>query len=382
MKIAPLPINEELRLKDLYSYNILDSEKDQNFDDLAQLAADICNCPIVGLSFIDKERIWAKAAVGMETASISRNVGLCAYTILQNEVLIVKNARVDKRFYNNPLVIAGPKIVFYAGAPIVSSNGFVLGAVGIVDTKVREDFNEQHVHALELIAKQVSLLLELRLKNMQISETAERQIANEKRIKQLAMKDKDSVKSSIAYELHENLLQTLAATKLFVQSSQEITDMQPYFLQKTKQSIEQMISEVKALSKSISPTTLTNADYSDYIRDFAKQFGQEHDINVRVGKADAIKNALQSVGLNLFRITQYQLEIAKNSFAKNIFIAVKNEDGITLDINDDGVTKNEGNIDNINLYNKILTRAEIIEAKIKQASSSFGNSLQVKVGLI
>ena len=98
MKIAPFPIDEALRIKDLQSYNILDSENEKEYDDLVELASQICDCPIALITFVDKERQWFKARKNLEETETTRNVAFCSHTILQNEVLIVADAKSDKRF--------------------------------------------------------------------------------------------------------------------------------------------------------------------------------------------------------------------------------------------------------------------------------------------
>lgn len=135
MSKPPLPDNEADRLKALYRYNILDSGNEQEFDDLASLAAYICDTPIALISLVDADRQWLKSKFGTNMLPIPRDFAFCAYTILSPEKrLIVPNALEDERFTNNPLVLNDPNIRFYAGASLVTPDGFALGTLCVIDT--------------------------------------------------------------------------------------------------------------------------------------------------------------------------------------------------------------------------------------------------------
>src|SRR3954464_15114527 len=98
MRTASMPLNEELRLHDLHSLEILDTPPEKEFDDLVALVAQIFACPIAGIGFLDKERIWFKSAIGLDITEFPRNMSFCAHTLLTNEVVVVSNALHDKRF--------------------------------------------------------------------------------------------------------------------------------------------------------------------------------------------------------------------------------------------------------------------------------------------
>jgi signal transduction histidine kinase len=127
------------RLAALYGADILDSEPEDSFEELARLAAAICRTPISQVNLIDAERQWTKAAVGMARGEVARGVSFCARTIREPEgVLVVEDAARDARFAENPLVLEDPGIRFYAGASITSEDGHRLGAVCVVDLEPRE----------------------------------------------------------------------------------------------------------------------------------------------------------------------------------------------------------------------------------------------------
>ncbi len=162
MQIAPQPENEAGRLEALCRYRVLDTASETDFDDLTHLAAQICQVPIALISLLDKDRQWFKSAIGLGTRETSRDVSFCAHAIIQPEhLLIVPNTLQDARFVNNPLVISEPHIRFYAGAPLVTPDGFALGTLCIVDVVPRELSREQK-QTLITLARQVVTQLELR----------------------------------------------------------------------------------------------------------------------------------------------------------------------------------------------------------------------------
>jgi PAS domain S-box-containing protein len=168
---APRPEHESARLAALQEYQILDTEPEPAFDELAQLAAHICGTPIALVSFVGAERQWVKACVGVSVTGQAPGVAFCAHTILGDGVFVVPDAERDQRFANSPLVTEWG-IRFYAGAPVVSPQSHALGALCVMDREPRSLTAEQQ-RALRTLAQQVGGQLELR----QLARRAEADIA-------------------------------------------------------------------------------------------------------------------------------------------------------------------------------------------------------------
>jgi len=168
MKIVPLPDNETTRLAALQTYAILDTDPEACFDSMVQLASAICETPIAAISLIDTDRQWFKAISGLDAKETSRDLAFCAHAILQKDIMVVPDALEDERFFDNALVTELPNIRFYAGAPLISSDGFTLGTICVID-RVPRKLNEHQLLALKALSDHVITQLELRLSRQKIN---------------------------------------------------------------------------------------------------------------------------------------------------------------------------------------------------------------------
>lgn len=162
-------VNESERLEALQRYHILDTDPEQVFDDLAQLAAFICGTPMSLVSLLDSERQWFKARVGMEPQQTPREYAFCQYAMRAPDVYEVADATLDPRFADNPLVTGSPNIRFYAGAPLLSPDGQPLGTLCALDTVPRQLSSDQR-EGLRVLARQVMAHLELRRVRAQLED--------------------------------------------------------------------------------------------------------------------------------------------------------------------------------------------------------------------
>lgn len=166
MKIPEIPANETQRLKALKEYSILDTLPEKEYDDITQLASQICGTSISTISLIDEKRQWFKSKVGLEVDETSRESSFCGHAIMEpDQIFTVKDSRLDIRFQDNPVVIGDPHVIFYTGVPLVSLDGFALGTLCVIDDKPKE-LNEEQLKSLKALSNQVVTLFELRKNKM------------------------------------------------------------------------------------------------------------------------------------------------------------------------------------------------------------------------
>ena len=177
MKSPKTPTNEKQRIEELQSISILDTIEDPDYDFLTHMASEICGTKIALVCFIDKNRQWFKSHHGLDIRETPKEYSLCAHAINNpNDVLLVEDCRKDDRFYNNPLVTGNPHVIFYAGMPLVTKNGFALGTLCAIDDNPKQ-LTESQIASLKALANLVVKLLELRKKNVEgkrIEETISR----------------------------------------------------------------------------------------------------------------------------------------------------------------------------------------------------------------
>lgn len=169
---APIPDNDEERLEELRSYQILDTKAEFQFDDITSLASFITDSPVALISLIDKDRQWFKSKFGLDEAlkETPREVSFCGHAIMGNTTMEVTDAKADERFHDNPACLSEPGLRFYAGVPLISKNGHKLGTLCVVDYKSKS-LSENQRNSLEKLARQVVLLFEARLREIILIET-------------------------------------------------------------------------------------------------------------------------------------------------------------------------------------------------------------------
>lgn len=158
---VPIPANEPERIAELRDFEVLDTPPEEAFDTLTHLASHICGTPIALITLIDSDRQWFKSKVGVSLSESSRDIALCAHAIMEEDLFIIPDALLDKRFARNPLVRSRPRIRFYAGAPLITRNRHALGTLCVIDLVPRKLTKEQR-NALRALSRQVMAQLESR----------------------------------------------------------------------------------------------------------------------------------------------------------------------------------------------------------------------------
>lgn len=158
-----IPTNEAERLAALQRYRILDTTRDEAFEDLVTIARALCGTSMGAVTLIDRDRQWFKSIQGIEAEQVPRDEAFCAHAILQpKQLLVVEDARRDARFSHYSSVVDAPHIRFYASAPLLSSDGYALGSLCVFDSAPNVLLPNQ-AEALQALSRQVGRMMEIRL---------------------------------------------------------------------------------------------------------------------------------------------------------------------------------------------------------------------------
>lgn len=153
---------EQERLRELRRYNVLDTERESDFDELVELASELCDVPVSVVNFIDEGRQWFKAEVGLGVRSTPIETSLCGHVILQDDFVEIPDTLLDERMADNPLCTQEQGFRFYAGAVLKGANGLPLGTLCILDHQPRTLTDKQR-HILKVLSRHVMRELDLRV---------------------------------------------------------------------------------------------------------------------------------------------------------------------------------------------------------------------------
>lgn len=208
-KEKPVPHNEPERLAALKRYNILDTLPEHAFDDATKLVSYICGVPIAHISFIDENRQWFKSEIGIGVSEVPREISFCQYTIMDTKLVEIPDTFLNEQFRDDPNVVDGFKIRFYAGIPLTTPDGYNIGTICAIDHTTKE-LNDNQRNALSIIAKHVINQLELRTKNIELD--------TQKKIAELAVLAKDSFLANMSHEIRTPLNAVIGFTDLLAQT--------------------------------------------------------------------------------------------------------------------------------------------------------------------
>lgn len=158
---SPIPFGEPQRLEALRGYEILDTPPEPTYDSLTRLAATLFDVPIALISLVDADRQWFKSHYGLEVEETPRNIAFCAHAILEDAVMQVTDSTQDPCFAESDLVTGEPGVRFYAGAPLISPEGFRLGTFCIVDQRPRDPLTAEQQCSLTDLARLAVTEMEL-----------------------------------------------------------------------------------------------------------------------------------------------------------------------------------------------------------------------------
>ena len=169
---CPTPENEEQRLQAVFSYDILDTPPEADFDTLTRVATLAFDAPAAVIGLMDSDRLWLKSQLGLGVQQLDRQIAFCAHAIMRpGELFIVEDLRQDPRFRENPLVAGTPNLCFYAGSPLIDRHGYALGTIAVVDTRPRV-FNDAQRTLLSDLSSLVISILESRQRALLLNRLA------------------------------------------------------------------------------------------------------------------------------------------------------------------------------------------------------------------
>ncbi len=185
MELAAIPANENERQAAVKALGILDTAAEERFDRITRLTRSVFDVPIAYVAIIDDSRQWFKSKQGLAADQTPRNISFCGHTVLKEDTLVIPDAQADRRFADNPMVLGEPFIRFYAGEPIRSQEGLIVGTLCIADRKPRmfTDLNRESLKGLaRMVENEVSLMDVIKLQ-CELLNTKEKLIESQDRLK-------------------------------------------------------------------------------------------------------------------------------------------------------------------------------------------------------
>ena len=345
--------NENERLNALKSYSILDTLQENEYDDITFIASHICNTPISYISIIDEERQWFKSKIGLQIEETPREIAFCAHTIVsEKDYMLVEDARKDYRFSDNPLVTDEPKIVFYLGIPLITTDKYPIGTLCVVD-KTPRTLSENQIRMIQALSRQTIRLLEARKNNLELD--------LRKKVLEERNKSLDSFARIAAHDLKSpinNIIQfiELLRNELDIESKENIKELLN-IIETSTYNVTQLIDGILKYSRDTSFDTKDNIVFNvkNTINDIFTNYFEKHTRSLEIeldieDKLTIFSNltAFQQIFINLI---SNSLKYSDKEIVKISIVALRNRESIFFTFQDNGIGIKNDEISNIfNLY--------------------------------
>ncbi|WP_109301341.1 ATP-binding protein [Aquimarina sp. AU474] len=295
------PINENLRLGALKSLDILDTKTEKEFDDITALASFICGTEISLISLVDNDRQWFKSKYGLDICETPRNVSFCAHAILDpDNVMIVEDARKDKRFSENPLTEKEKLVIFYAGVPLVDKDGFALGTLCVIDSKPKK-LSKRQLDSLKALANQVTLLFELNKRTRDQEKIQNKLKKRNEALREFARVISHDLKMPLA-----NIITTTDLLKLLLKNRLDKESLEYFeYIKSSSFSMSDYINDVLAHyeSESLIHNTPEKFKLNDLLQEIVDLLSIKPDFTINFPEDDPVlecnKSALKQIFFNL-----------------------------------------------------------------------------------
>lgn len=274
---------EAARLKELERFQLLDTLREPLFDKVTQIMSLLFHTPMAFLNIVDEEEVLIKSVIGWEsTDRLKREETICGtMTVDQDEPTIYEDTWKDPIWKGNPFIDVEGGLRFYAGAPLVTSEGYKLGTVCIADIKPRQ-FSEEEKQLLINFSKLVINQIELRLVAKQKTEVLE-EMVREHSVRLERIREEE--RGNIAREIHDELGQQLTAIKLDVAWLNKKTPAEEVVIKEklgdTLFNVEGAISAVRRIATELRPSILNDLGLIEALDWYVADFGKRTEINAR-----------------------------------------------------------------------------------------------------
>jgi signal transduction histidine kinase len=329
-------LDEASRLEALHRYGVLDTPREKQFDRVVRLASRWFDVPISLVTLLDEDRQWFKACVGVDRRETGREVSFCEHNIHDEEMLVVADASTDPRFEDNPLVTGPPGIRFYAGAPLVTPEGQILGSLCVIDTEPRDP----EAMDLDVLADLASIVvdeLELRVANKQLTR-------KNQQIHQLVESlttAEETERERLSLLLQENLQQVLQAARMTVVNLAGLPGLSEKHVERIQGAsalIEEAIDVTQGLSSRFAPP-VENQSLPDTFRWLAGKMHATYGLEVVLDTSDSIVIPDETLKSVLYRAARELLfNVVKHAEVEQTRLSLTEDEGtLCLTVEDEGV---------------------------------------------
>jgi GAF domain-containing protein len=293
--------SEGERLAALRRYDILDTPSEESFDRITRLVAAWYDTPMAFITLLDEDRQWFKSCVGLDREETPRTHSFCAHNLEGAAPLVVEDARTDARFAENPLVTGPPGLRFYAGAPLVTPDGHVLGALCVADTAPRSEASLA-LGPLQDLAHLVVQELELRRTNAALRERS-RQV---EALTQDLQRAEEADRTQLSRLLQEELQQVLQAARIQLENAcpdDAGTEEQRQRLAPVKAGLEDALDLTRTLAARFAPP-VGNQPLRDTLDWLALKMRDVHGLSVSVLGGGALPGGDEQLKRQLYRLVR------------------------------------------------------------------------------
>lgn len=366
--IAPkYPENEKLRQLALEKYQLIDTLPQESYDNITALISHICDTPISLVTLLDKNRNFIKSHHGMPIKETTRDVSFCGHAINSEEqITIIEDSRKDERFHDNPLVTEH-QAVFYAGAPLVDSEGYKLGNLCVYDTKPRK-LTEAQKNAMIAMSKQVINLFEQHYQNLKLVQLGDKLKKRNEDLKKFA--------KVVSHDLKSPLANIISLTELLEDENKENLDNESKqyidYLKNSSYSLKDYVDGLLKFYKSdeLAIKSKETIAVDELTKELIEITDPEHNTNFN------ITGNTKHITINKSALMQVLINLVTNAIKYNS----KSETKINIDLLEDDLEYKLSVNDNGNgipedYLNKIFELFEVVGVEDKNGNIGTGIGL-------